>query len=145
MSKRHTPAQIVGLLRQAEVDQGNGLTIGQVCQKLAIREQNFHHGRYQYAGLKQDEARRLKELEAENGRLKRLVADSFLNKQMLQEVANKMLTATARRYAVGLVRETFGVSERGASEQRLVVRPLQTHRLFCFCWIEGNAIIQIGS
>ena len=87
--KRHTPEQIIGLLRQAEAELGSGLGIAQLCQKLAISEATFHRWRNQYGGLKADEAKRLKELEAENARLKRLVAELALDKQMLQEVAQK--------------------------------------------------------
>jgi transposase-like protein len=87
--KRHTAEEIISKLRQAEMDLGQGLTIGQVCQKLGISEQTFHRWRNQYGGMKADEAKRLKELEAENGRLKRLVAELALDKQMLQEVAQK--------------------------------------------------------
>ena len=86
---KHSPEQIITKLRAAEVDLAAGLTIGQVCQKLAISEQTFHRWRHQYGGLKQDEAKRLKELEAENTRLKRLVAELSLDKQMLQEVSQK--------------------------------------------------------
>ena len=84
--KRHTPEQIIGLLRQPEADLGSGLGIAQVCQKLAISEATFHRWRNQYGGMKADEVKRLKELEAENARLKRLVAELALDKQMLQEV-----------------------------------------------------------
>ena len=87
--KRHTPEQIIGLLRQAEADLGSGLGIAQVCQKLAISEATFHRWRNQYGGMKADEVKRLKELEAENARLKKLVAELLLDKQMLQEVAQK--------------------------------------------------------
>ena len=87
--KRHTAEEIIPKLRQAEVDLGQGLTIGQVCQKLGISEQTFHRWRQQYGGLKADEAKRLKELEVENARLRRLVAELALDKQMLQEVAQK--------------------------------------------------------
>jgi putative transposase len=87
--KRHTAEEIIPKLRQAESDLGQGLTIGQVCQKLGISEQTFHRWRQQYGGLKADEAKRLKELETENTRLKRLVAELALDKQMLQEVAQK--------------------------------------------------------
>ena len=87
--KRHTAEQIIAKLRQAETDLGLGLTIGQVCQKLGISEQTFHRWRQQYGGLKADEAKRLKELEGENARLRRLVAELALDKQMLQEVAQK--------------------------------------------------------
>ena len=85
--KRHTPEQIIVLLRQAEVDLGTGSSIGQVCQKLAVSEQTFHRWRNQYGGMKADEVKRLKELEAENGRLKKIVAEQALDISMLKEVA----------------------------------------------------------
>jgi len=87
--KRHTPEQVIAKLRQAEADLAQGLGLAQVCQKLGVSEQTLHRWRNQYGGLKQDEAKRLKELEVENGRLKRLVAELALDKQMLQEVAQK--------------------------------------------------------
>jgi putative transposase len=86
---KHTPEQIIHKLRAAEVDLASGLTIGQVCQKLAISEQTFHRWRQHYGGMKADDAKRLKELEVENERLKRLVAQLALDKQMLQEVVQK--------------------------------------------------------
>ena len=86
---KHTPAQIITKLRAAEVDLAAGLTIGQVCQKLAISEQTFHRWRQQYGGMKAGDAKRLKELEVENERLKRLVAQLALDRQMLQEVVQK--------------------------------------------------------
>ncbi len=85
--KRHTPEQIIGLLRKAEVELGSGCSIGQVCQKLAICEQTYHRWRNQYGGMKGDEMKRLRELEAENARLKKIVADQVLDIQMLKEVA----------------------------------------------------------
>jgi putative transposase len=87
--RKHSPEQIIPKLRAAEVELAGGLTIGQVCQKLAISENTFHRWRAQYGGLKADDAKRLKELEAENERLKRLVAQLALDKQMLQEVVQK--------------------------------------------------------
>jgi len=89
MRKRHTPEQVIKKLREAEADLATGLSLAQVCQKLAVSEQTFHRWRHQYGGLKQDDARRLRELEAENARLKRLVAELALDKQMLQEVVKK--------------------------------------------------------
>jgi putative transposase len=86
MKKRHTPEQIIQKLRQAEADLAAGLTIAQACQKLAVSEQTFHRWRHQYGGMKADAAKRLKELEQENARLKKLVAELALDKQMLQEV-----------------------------------------------------------
>jgi transposase-like protein len=87
--QRHSPEQVIVKLRQAEADLAQGLGIGQVCQKLGVSEQTLHRWRNQYGGMKADEAKRLKELEVENARLKRLVAALALDKQMLQEVAQK--------------------------------------------------------
>lgn len=89
MGKRHTSEQIIRKLRQAEVELAGGLTVGQVCQKLGVSEQTFHRWRHQYGGVKLDDAKRLKELEAENARLKRLVAELALDKQLLQEAVRK--------------------------------------------------------
>jgi transposase-like protein len=87
--KRHTADEVIAKLRQAEADLAQGVGVAQVCQRLGVSEQTLHRWRNQYGGLKQDEAKRLKELEAEDARLKRLVADLALDKQMLQEVAQK--------------------------------------------------------
>ena len=89
MRKRHTPEQIIQKLRQAEKLQSEGQTLAQVCQRLGVSEQTFHRWRNQYGGMKAAEAKRLKELEVENQRLKRLVAELALDKQMLREVARK--------------------------------------------------------
>jgi putative transposase len=89
MGKRHTTEQIIRKLRQAEVDLAGGLTVGQVCQKLGVSEQTFHRWRTRYGGPRADDARRLKDLEGENARLKRLVAELALDKQLLQEVVRK--------------------------------------------------------
>lgn len=85
--KRHTPEQIIVLLRQAEVELSSGCNIAQVCQKLAVSEQTFHRWRNQYGGMKADEMKRLRELESENVRLKKIVADQALDIQMLKETA----------------------------------------------------------
>ncbi len=87
--KRHTAEEVIAKLPQAEADLAQGLGIAQVCQRLGVSKQTLHRWRNQYGGLKTDEAKRLKELEAENARLKRLVAELTLDKQMLQEVAPK--------------------------------------------------------
>lgn len=87
--KRHTAEQVITKLRQAEADLAQGLTLAQICQKLGVSEQTLHRWRNQYGGLKADEAKRLRELEIDNARLRRLVAELALDKQMLQEVAQK--------------------------------------------------------
>ena len=83
--KRHTPEQIIRKLRQAEAMQAEGKTIGEICIALEIGEQTFHRWRNQYGGMKAEDAKRLKELEQENGRLKHLVAELSLDKQILEE------------------------------------------------------------
>jgi transposase-like protein len=83
--KRHSPEQIIRKLRDAEGLLSEGKGIAEVCQRLEVCEQTFHRWRNQYGGMKADEARRLKELEQENGRLKKLVANLSLDKQILEE------------------------------------------------------------
>ncbi len=83
--KRHTPEQVIAKVREADAMLGNGSTMGQVCQKLAIAEQTFHRWRQQYGGMKANDAKRLKELEIENRRLKKAVADLTLDKQIIEE------------------------------------------------------------
>ncbi len=85
--KRMTPEQIIGLLRQAEVDLAQGRTVGEVCRGLGVSEASFYRWRTEYGGLKVDQARRIKELERENARLKRAVAELTLDKQILREAA----------------------------------------------------------
>ena len=87
--KKHTPEQIIRKLREAEAELAQGATIATMCQKLAISEQTFHRWRNQYGGLKTHDAKRLKELEVENERLRRAVAQLTLDKQMLQDVVEK--------------------------------------------------------
>jgi transposase-like protein len=89
MRTRHKPEQVILKLRQSEAALAQGATVAQVCQQLGISEATCNRWRLQYGGLKADEAKRLKELEVENARLKKLVAELALDKQMLQEVAQK--------------------------------------------------------
>jgi putative transposase len=87
--KRHTPEEIIAKLRQADAELAQGNTLAHVCQKLGVSEPTLHRWRNQYGGMKADEAKRLRDLEAENARLKRLVAELALDKQMLQDIAQK--------------------------------------------------------
>lgn len=87
---RHTPEQIVTKLREAEAMLAAGRTVGQVVQALGVSEATFNRWRTQYGGMKADEARRLKELEVENARLKRLVAEQAIDLSILKE-ANEYL------------------------------------------------------
>ena len=84
--KRYTVDQIVAKLRDAEKMQAQGATIPQVCKKLAVSEQTFYRWRTKYGALKEDEAQRLKLLEQENARLKRIVAEQALDISMLKDL-----------------------------------------------------------
>jgi putative transposase len=82
---RHSPEQIVRKLQEADAMLTVGKTIGQVCQALEMSEQTFHRWRNQYGGMKAQEAKRLRELEEENRRLKKLLAEAELDKAILKE------------------------------------------------------------
>jgi putative transposase len=86
--KKHRPEQIVSLLRQIEVAIANGKTTPTSCREAGITEQTYYRWRKEYGGLKVDQAKRMKDLERENTRLKRLVAELSLDKQILQDVAS---------------------------------------------------------
>jgi putative transposase len=86
-SRRFTAEQIVNKLREAEVELAKGQTIPGVARKLGITDQTYYRWRREYGGLKVDQARRLEELEQENARLKRLVADQALDNAILREAA----------------------------------------------------------
>jgi len=86
--KRHAPEQILRKLREAEVELGRGMKTPEVCRKLGITEQTYYRWRKECGGLRLDPAKRLKELEKENARLKKLVADPALDNAILKEVAS---------------------------------------------------------
>ena len=85
--KRYKAEQIVTMLRQIEVSIANGKPTPQACKEAEITVQTFYRWRKEYGGLKMDQAKRLKELEKENGKLKRLVAELSLDKQILKDIA----------------------------------------------------------
>jgi putative transposase len=86
--KRFSAEQIVTLLRQIEVAMGQGKSAQLACREAGISEQNFYRWRKEYGGLDLDQARRMKDLEKENVRLKRLVADLSLEKQVLKDISS---------------------------------------------------------
>ncbi len=86
--KRHTAEQIIGKLRTAEIELAKGLGTGEVVRKLGIAEQTYYRWRKEYGGLRLDQAKRLKQLEKENTRLKKLVADQALDNAILKEVSS---------------------------------------------------------
>jgi transposase-like protein len=85
--KSNTPEQIIGKLREAEVMLAQGATVAQACRKIEVTEQTYYRWRKEYGGMRVDQARRLKDLELENTRLKKLVADLSLDKAILTEAA----------------------------------------------------------
>src|SRR3954464_4121292 len=85
--QRHTPEQVISKLREAEVKTAKGTAIAQVCKDLAITENTYYRWRRECGGMKLDQAKRLKQLEGENARLKRLLADAELDKAILKEAA----------------------------------------------------------
>ena len=85
--RRHTPEQIVRKLREVERLLGEGQTITEAAKRVEISEQTYHRWRNQYGGMKADDAKRLRELERENARLKRIVADKELEIDALKEIA----------------------------------------------------------
>ncbi len=86
--KRHTPEQIIRKLRQAEVELAKGQSAVEVARKLGITEQTYYRWRKEFGGLRIDQAKRLKELERENSRLKKLVAEQALDNAILKEAAS---------------------------------------------------------
>ena len=85
--KINTAEQIINKLRQAEIMLHQGATVAEVCRKIEVTDQTYFRWRKEYGGMRVDQAKRLKSLEEENGRLKKLVADLSLDKVILQEAA----------------------------------------------------------
>jgi transposase-like protein len=85
--KIHTPERIIGMLREFEVRLAQGERAGAICRSLSISEQSYYRWRREYGGLKLDQAKRLKVLERENGRLRKAVSDLTLDKLILKEAA----------------------------------------------------------
>jgi putative transposase len=83
--KRFTTEHIIGMLREAQVRLSQGQTIGAICKHLGISEQSYYRWRRDYGGLKLDQARRMKDLERENERLRKAVSDLTLDKLILKE------------------------------------------------------------
>ncbi len=87
-SRKHSTEQIIGKLREAEVELAKGRAVRDVCKQLGVTDQTYYRWRKEYGGIRTDQARRLKELERENGRLKKVVADLTLDNVILKEAAS---------------------------------------------------------
>jgi putative transposase len=86
--KRFGAEQIIPKLREAEVDLAKGLTVAQACKKIGVTEQTYYRWRKEYGGVRMDQSKRMQDLEKENARLKRLLADAELDKAILREAAS---------------------------------------------------------
>ena len=86
-AKKHKPEEIIGKLREVEIMLGQGCTTAEACRRIAVSEQTYYRWRKEYGGLKTDQARRMKDLEKENLRLRRAISDLTLDKLILQEAA----------------------------------------------------------
>ena len=87
VKKAFKPEQIIGMLREAEVLLSQGATVGQASRKLGVTEQTYYRWRKEYGGMRVEQAKRLRDLEKENSRLKRLAADISLDNAILKEAA----------------------------------------------------------
>ena len=85
--KSHSPELIINKLREAEILLNQGASVGEACRKIGITEQTYYRWRKEYGGMRVEQAKRLKKLEKENARLKKLVADISLDNAILKEVA----------------------------------------------------------
>jgi putative transposase len=111
---RHTPEQIVRELREGERLLNEGKDITEVVRHLEIAERTWNRRRSQYGGMTSDQARRLRQLETENARLKKLLAEAELDKSMLKSWPREPSDSGAQRRAVVMLVDRFGVSERRA-------------------------------
>ena len=86
-SKKHKPEEIIGKLREVEIVLAQGASTAEACRRIGVSEQTYYRWRKEYGGLKTDQARRMKDLEKENQRLRRVISDLTLDKLILQEAA----------------------------------------------------------
>ncbi len=113
-TRRHTPAQVFNKLREAEVAIAAGSTVAEASRSIGVTKQTFYRWRSEYGGLRIDQARRLKQLESENGRLRRAVANHTLDSQILKEAPGS--TSSSR------TRASSPWSQAGDMHSRRVVR-----------------------
>jgi len=86
-SKKHKPEEIIGKLREVEIVLAQGASTAAACRRISVSDQTYYRWRKEYGGLKTDQARRMKDLEKENQRLRRAISDLTLDKLILQEAA----------------------------------------------------------
>ncbi len=129
MTRRsHRPEQIIKKLREAEVLLSQGSIVGEAARKIGVTEQTYYRWRREYGGMKIEQVKRLKELEKENTRLKRLVADLSLDNAILKEADEaKLLSPSKRRKMVDTVLKTLKVLKRRACRVLGQARTTQRH------------------
>jgi putative transposase len=118
--KRYKPEQIVTMLRQIEVSIANGKTTPQACKEAEITMQTFYRWRKEYGGLKMDQAKRLKELEKENGKLKRLVAELSLDKQIFYSLKEAQILTERWRVEYNTERPHSALGYRPPAPQAIL-------------------------
>ena len=121
---RFTPEQIIGKLREAELLLGQGTDMGEAVRKLGISQQTYYCWRKEYGGMRVDQARRLKELETENSRLKKLVADLYLDNAILKESLRGNFLAR-RREAGRFIMPVNNWEYRSGGPARCWIRPVR--------------------
>ena len=136
VKRKHSIEQIIGKLRETEVELAQGRSVAEVCRSLGVTEQTYYRWRKEYGGLKMDQAKRLKVLEQENPRLRRAVADLTLDKQILQHKGKRLSPARRRQWAAHVC--TLGVSERRAC--RVLSQPRSTQRHRCIAAPDEDAL-----
>ena len=149
--KRHTEEQIIAILKEHEA----GIKTADLCRKHGISEASFYNWKAKYGGLEVSEAKRLKGLESENARLKKLLADAMLDNAAEGPADKKMVTPAAKREAVAHLRTAFGLSERRACRtidcMRMTVRYHSRRRTIPSCgsgyglWPMNAAALAIGA
>ncbi|MCH7519380.1 MAG: IS3 family transposase [Candidatus Dadabacteria bacterium] len=125
--KRYTPEQIIRLLRQSEVLSSEGRNVPEICREMGVTANTYYRWRKEYGGMQVNQAKRLKELERENSRLKRAVANLTLDNLILKEAfRGKLLSTERRRRCVVHIQQKLGVSERRAC--RVLGQPRSVQR-----------------
>ncbi len=87
VKKSHSPEQVINKLREAEILLSQGTSVGEACRKIGVTAQTYYRWRKEYGGMRIEQAKRLKDIEKENARLKKLVADLSLDNSILKEAA----------------------------------------------------------
>jgi putative transposase len=131
--RRHTPEQIIRNLREADRLLAEGAEIADVARHLEVSEQTYHRWRNQFGGLKADDAKRLKDLERENARLKRIVADKELEIDALREISKEtgepVAAAPSCGHALGAARPTRARGYRASRQSRRSARRVPPRRV----------------